>query len=349
MINRKPTLKDVGKLAGVSVATVSRILNDLPGFNEVTKQRVLDAIDELGYKRNELARNLKMQSSKFVAVLLPKTLTFYYMTVMKGIEQYAMQEGYTVMMCNVGNFDESVQKYMTMISERQVNGVIACSDSSSYAIDKRLHDLKIPCVLVNSMSEIDNCRYILVDEEHSTYTAIEYFIKKGHKRIALLSGTRKDSYARKLRIEGYKKALSAHNIPYDDSLVEISDNFSFNAGVESFERLLARTSDFTAILTGSDEAAAAVISSTSKKGISVPGDLSIIGFNNSPLSSMLTPALTTVAQPLFEIGQDAMKMLIGQMEHNVYSGNRIIRTGIMERDSVADIRTCIHNDKRRIG
>lgn len=335
MINN-PTIKDVAEKANVSVATVSRVLNALPGFSAETEKRVREAIDCLGYQYNAVARNLKMKKTNIIAVLIPQVETTFYVKILNGIEDAAQGQGYNVMICHVGISGSRTQEYIKMLIERQVDGIIGCSLPPDEKIDTLMAKCGIPCVLVSTLSTHYSIPYIRVDDFKASYAATTYLVEKGHQKIAMLAGSQDDVIAGVLRLKGYRKALEDHKIPYNESLVEYT-RFSYETGLQAARNLLRKKEKFTAIVACCDEVAIAAISVAYKSGLNVPDDFSIIGYDDTKTAEMAVPPLTTISQPLYSMGEQAFEMLRTEIEQGKKAVNQILPFEIMERDSVQEM------------
>lgn len=335
-MTNKPTIKDVAQKAGVSVATVSRVLNGLPGFSPDTQKEVEKAIEELGYRRNDVARNLKTKKSNTIAVLLPQVETTFYVKILNGIEDTAQSYGYSVMICHVGSYGNRTREYMEMVTQRQVGGIIGCSLPPKEEIDKLMVNSKIPCVLVSTLSFRYPIPYIKVDDYKASYAAVSYLIKKGHKKIALLAGGEDDVVAGIPRLNGYKQALTDNGLTVDQGLIQYT-RFSYEIALKAAKKLFNEKGKFTAIAACCDEVAVAAMSVAYEKGISIPGDCSIIGYDNTRIAQMAIPPLTSVSQPLYEMGKKSFLMLKDTIESGVWAKDIIMPFEIVERATVKQI------------
>jgi len=332
-IMKKPTIKDVAEKANVSVATVSRILNGLAGYSEETRQKVTAVVEEMGYRRNAIARNLKTKTTRTIGVLLPKVETTFYVEILNGIEDMAHKNNYSVFICTTGASSHLMPYYLNVLSERQVDGIIACSLSPKDMYDKDIVDAKIPCILVSTFSPRVPLPYIKVDDFQASFAATSYLIENGHTKIAMLGGEKEDPIAGIPRLEGYIKALKEHNIPINESLIK-HNGFSFAQGKKAMEALLSENIKFTAIFASCDDIAVGAMFIAHKRGISIPKDLSIIGYDNTKVAEMAYPPLTTVAQPSYEMGQKSVEMLIKTITTNKKSESIIMPFEIIERETV---------------
>jgi LacI family transcriptional regulator len=196
--------------------------------------------------------------------------------------------------------------------------------------------MNIPVVLLSTASSQYSFPYVKVDDKQAAYDATNYLIKKGHKNIAMISGDEKDPIAGKPRIEGYREALRDFGIPFQENLLVFGD-FGYRSGYAAMEKLLRSKAEFTAVFASSDEMAAGVLSAAYQHGIKVPEQLSVIGYDNLQISEMSIPPLTTVAQPLFEMGKLAAEMLLKMIQTKTKVPSQILRHEIVERQSVARV------------
>lgn len=335
MIN-KPTIKDVARKSNVSVATVSRILNDLEGYSEETRKKVMQVIDEIGYQRNDIARNLKMKSTHTIGVLLPKVSTNFYIEILSGIEDVAHINGYSVVICNAGDSGERTEEYIKVMIERQMDGIIVCSLPPEKSLIKKIVGVNIPVILISTLYNGFSVPYVKVDDYKASYAATEYLIKNGHKRIAMLGGEKSDLIAGIPRLEGFIRALKDNKLEVRENLIK-HKGFSFKDGITSMEELLKEKEKFTAIFAACDEIAVGALSVAHKRGLKVPDDISIIGYDNTQVAEMCYPALTTLAQPLYEMGQKSVEMIIDKIASSVEVKSIIMPFKIVERDTVKKV------------
>jgi LacI family transcriptional regulator len=331
-----PTIKDVAKKAKVSIATVSRVLNNQPGYSEMTKQRVLQVIEEMGYQPNAIARGLINKRTQTIGVLFPNVSSMFSSEVLHGIEYTTHERDHSVVVCNTDKNGKRTMKYLQVLREKQVDGIIFTSEVLTEEYYRALTAMNIPVVLLSTASSQYSFPYVKVDDKQAAYDATNYLIKKGHKNIAMISGDEKDPIAGKPRIEGYREALRDFGIPFQENLLVFGD-FGYRSGYAAMEKLLRSKAEFTAVFASSDEMAAGVLSAAYQHGIKVPEQLSVIGYDNLQISEMSIPPLTTVAQPLYEMGKLAAEMLLKMIQTKTKVPSQILRHEIVERQSVARV------------
>lgn len=330
----KYTIKDVARHANVSIATVSRIINNQVGYSEKTKKKVLDAIEELGYQPNAVARGLINKRTHTIGVLFPELASTLVTDILRGIEKTTHEAGSSVIVCHTESEGKKTMKYLQLLNEKQIDGIIFTSSPLVEEYYEYIKKMNVPIVLLSTETYAYPVPYVKVNDRHAAYTATQYLINKGHKKIGMLCGNIEDVVSGKPRFEGFKSALEDHNIPFDNNNVIFNKAFNFYDGVEGFKALVKQAPDLTAVFAASDEMAIGAISSAYELGIKVPEELSIIGYDNLSIAEMSIPPLTTVAQPLSEMGEMAAKMLFELLDSDKTVESRIMPHKIVERKSV---------------
>ncbi|MDN4594529.1 LacI family DNA-binding transcriptional regulator [Polycladomyces subterraneus] len=333
----RPTIKDVAKKANVSVATVSRVLHNQPGYSEKTRQKVLKVIEEMGYHPNAIARGLINKRTQTIGVLFPNVSSMFSSKVLRGIEHATHHRDYSVVVCNTDKDGRRTMKYLNVLWEKQVDGIIFVSERLKEEYYATLTAMNIPVVLLSTFSPEYPFPYIKVDDQQAAYDATEYLIKQGHRRIALIGGTKSDPLAGIPRVEGYRQALQNYGIPFREELITYGD-FGYHSGRRAMEKLLRTAPGFTAVFAASDEMAAGALSAAYHNGIKVPDELSVIGYDDLQIAEMAIPPLTTVGQPLFEMGKWAAEMLMNMIKTG-QAQSKIVPHTIVERESVRPPKT----------
>lgn len=329
----KSTIKDVARKANVSVATVSRVLNNLPGYSEDTRKTVLQAIDELGYQPNAIARGLINKRTDTIGVLFPSVSSSFSSEILCGIEDYAHDENYSVVVCNTAEDGKRTMKYLQVLREKQVDGIIFSSAVMEEEYYDALRMMDVPVVMVATHSEHESLPYVKVDDWKAAYDATDYLIKQGHREIAMMGGNEGDRIAGKPRIEGFKQALIDHGIPVRQERI-FDGGFQFGQGCRAAEELLDTVPEVTAVFAAADEMAIALISVAAKRGISVPEQISVIGYDNLKLAEMSNPPLTTIAQPLYDMGKIATEKLVQMIHSKKTVSSHIVNHRVIERNTV---------------
>lgn len=327
------TIREIAKQAGVSVATVSRILNKQDGFSEKTRIKVQNVINESGYKPNAVARGLAKHKTHTIGVLLPEVTNRFSSELIHGIESAAHEHSLSVIICNTDQDGIRTREYLSVLSEKQVDGIIFCSEQLKDEYIQDLKNLKCPVVLVSTYSLKWQFPYIRVDDRMAAYNAVEFLLDKGHREIGMISGSPGDLIAGNQRIEGYRQALEDRGIIFNEKRIAYGD-FHYDSGLIAAEELLKRCSELTALFVSSDEMALGVLTYAYRHGLRVPDDLSVISYDDTMDAVMSIPPLTALHQPIFEMGVKAVRILTGDEKEN---GGIIMSHHIVERDSVKSL------------
>lgn len=302
------SIKDVAKEAGVSIATVSRVLNDIDVVNEDTKKKVLAAIKKLGYRPNIVARSLKTQKTSTIGIIIPDISSQFYPEIVRGAEDVANIYDYNIILCNTDLDIEKEMEYLKVLKEKMVDGVLYMSSSLQKDVIEFIRELEIPTVLAETIDEEKSFPSVTIDNLKAAYDATMYLIEKGNKKIAYIGPNDENVNAVALRYRGYKKALMEKNIELDEALICFA-GIKAKDGYEAINRILSNSS-IDAVFCASDEIAMGVINSLRDKDINVPDDIDVMGFDNVYSSSIFYPKLTTIAQPMYDMGSVGMRMLI---------------------------------------
>ena len=304
------TIQDVVRLSGVSVATVSRVLHDSPNVLPATREKVLSAIRELDYRPNRLAQQFRTQRTMTVLVLLPRLGDSFYSEILRGIEAVAAEAGYHILVANTGNHMESETYYYETLIQKQIDGIIdfaACLSKEYMEEIAREHPVVVACRYLSD-AKLPN---VTIDNLAASREMTEYMVNLGHKRIAYIGGNTALALYRS-RLYGYQQALEARGIPIDERIVCTADP-EIHGGYEAATQLLRSGVDFTAIVTSGDTLAIGAIRALQDRGVRVPEDVAVSGFDDIEMSSLLNPTLTTVRQPRNLIGRTSMEKLLGRI------------------------------------
>ncbi|MDN4075967.1 LacI family DNA-binding transcriptional regulator [Fictibacillus terranigra] len=328
-------IKDVARHAAVSISTVSRVMNMPDKVAKETRDKVLNAIRELNYMPNALARGLIFKRTKSLGVLIPDISNMFYSEMLHGMEAAAHDQNYNLILCNTDNNKTRMMESLSVLKEKQIDGLIFTSEPIYPDYHELFLKLQIPIVLAATHSLEYDLPSVKVNDEQASYDATEYLIKNGHRQIGMICGSITDQVTAMPRLQGFLRALKVHQMEADmEKLVEFG-SYKFEDGYHAMHKLLEKYPDITAVFAAGDERALGAISYLHEKGKSVPEDISVIGFDNLRLSQMSIPKLTTVGQPLYEIGYLAVEKLdhLIQKEH-VPELRTYVDHQIVERQSV---------------
>ncbi|PNT92745.1 LacI family DNA-binding transcriptional regulator [Clostridium thermosuccinogenes] len=314
-------IQDVAKVAGVSVATVSRVLNNSSSVSARTRENVLKAIKELNYQPNLLGRNLRRMEARMILVLLPNISNPFYSRVVKGIEDVARKNDYFIMLCNTDSDASQEKLYLKLLKNRLSDGVIFLAPELK---KEELSEIGInyPTVQCCEYKEGARVSHVTIDNYAAGYNAVKHLIDLGHKRIGLIS-CRNNFVSTKQREAGYRKALEDSGIDFDSRLITYGD-YSFMSGMRCARQLLDLEGGVTAIFAISDVMAIGAMRAVKEKNMSVPKDIAVVGFDNISFASMSDPMLTTISQPKYEIGCTAMNLLLEQIKGSIKESRHIV-------------------------
>ncbi|GIM29012.1 LacI family transcriptional regulator [Clostridium polyendosporum] len=327
------SIKDVAKEAGVSIATVSRVLNDIDVVNEETKKKVLDAIKKLGYRPNIVARSLKTQRTKTIGILIPDISSQFYPEVVRGAEDVSNIYDYNVILCNSDVDVEKEKEYLKVLKEKMVDGVLYMSSSLDDEILDLINELDLKTVLVETKDKEGSLPSVTVDNVQAIYDATNYILDKGANKVAYIGKRRDVNTAWSARYLGYEKALQERGIEVDENYV-FCDTLRVKTGHEGVMSILEKGGKPDAIICASDEIAMGAINTLRENGIKVPEEVSVIGFSNIYAADIFYPKLTTIAQPMYDMGSIAMRMLIKIINQKpLDEGHVVLQHNLIERES----------------
>lgn len=336
--NGKVTIFDVAEASGVSYGTVSRVINNGPHVKPATRAKVMDAIERLGYVINRQAQNLARGQTNAIGVLVPDLGTGYIGEIMHGIDAELDRAGYDLMLFTTHRRAAKEANYVTTLVQGVVEGLLIVLPRSPADYLGELRNHNFPHVLIDHQGIDSDGPVVGATNWQGAYLATEYLIGLGHRRIGFITGSM-DLGCAQDRLAGYKSALRTHHLPFSPELVYEGD-FLQSCGVTAANILLDLPEPPTAIFASNDVMAMGAMDVIRHRGLRIPDDISIVGFDNIPQSGMVFPPLTTVQQPLEQMGSVATQMLLGMLEESQVSGRRIdLPTELIKRASCAPVKS----------
>lgn len=307
------TIRDVAARAGVSVATVSRVVNHSPHrVSPATRRRVASAVRSMGYHANIIAQGLKQRRTRTIALIVPDISNPFFPAIARGIEDRAQERGYAVLLCNTYEDLARERTYLDLLRKRMIDGLIFATIGSNTRHLRTLRDERLPVVLVARGVDGVPIDAVLVDNFRGEFEATSHLISLGHRRIVHIAGPASLHVAAERR-RGYLRALEAAGVPEQDAVVAEGD-FSSDGGREAARALLKQNRPFTAVAAANDLMAIGAMEALRHAGKRVPDDVAVVGFDDITFASLVSPALTTVAQPKYRMGQLAMDRLLELMD-----------------------------------
>ncbi|PQO99885.1 LacI family transcriptional regulator [Massilia phosphatilytica] len=308
---RAISISAVAEQAGVSIATVSRVINASKPVSADTRERVEAAVAALGYRANALARSLTRGESRLLLVLVPDFANPFYSETVKGVASVVRRHGYNIVLAGAPDALAPELGAPDALYSRLVDGVISLA--SFHDLQPAIRDMPdLPWVACSEFVEDSGVPHASIDHGQAALDAVQYLINRGHRRIALLGADESYVWARQ-RHAGYEAALKRAGIPLDPQLVRVARGTDYSLGMEAAGALLALESPPTAVFAVSDTLAIGAIKAFRRAGRRVPEDIAVVGFDNIPLAQVFEPALTTIAQPMFELGAAAARLLLERL------------------------------------
>ena len=324
------TIYDVAREAGVSMATVSRVVNGNKNVKENTRKKVLEVIERLDYRPNAVARGLASKRTTTVGVVIPDITNTYFAALAKGIDDIAEMYKYNIVLANSDEDDEKEVAVVNTLFSKQVDGIIFMSYHLTEKIRSEFSRSRTPVVLAGTVDVEHQLPSVNIDYKNATADAVRHLLKR-NKKIAFVSGPLVDDINGKVRLVGYKEALKEAGVNYSEGLV-FESKYRYDDGYALAERLIS--SKATAAIVTGDELAAGLLNGLADHGISVPEDFEIITSDDSQIARYTRPNLTTIAQPLYDLGAISMRMLTKIMHKEELEEREVLLPhGLTERKS----------------
>lgn len=317
-----PSIKDVARRAGVSSATVSRVLANKPHVREEVRQRVLAAVEELGYQPSRVARSLRVQRSRIIGLIISDIQNPFFTSLVRAVEDVAYEHEYAVFLCNS---DEDIQKeslYIDVMQAERVAGVVISATRETENPSRKLVEAGIPVVAVDRRMldlEVDT---VMVDNVGASFQLVSHLINDGHQRIGAVVGTPKATTGRE-RYEGYVRALEAYGLSVEPHLVRTGlpkEKLGYHFTLE----LLNLPEPPTALFTGNNLLTLGALRAIRERGLRIPDDLALVAFDEMDWMPLMEPSLTVVAQPTYELGRAAAELLLQRIEDHTRPPTEVI-------------------------
>ncbi|QHB31940.1 LacI family DNA-binding transcriptional regulator [Yersinia canariae] len=331
------TMQEVAKKAGVSKATVSRVLSGKGYVSDATKEQVFKAIEETGYRPNLLARNLATNKSECIGLVVTNTLYngSYFNEILSQAAQKLENNGRQLVLVDGKHSAKEEQEAIQFLLDLRCDAIIIYPrfltvDAMDLIIDK----YKQPIMVVNRKLRKNHSHCIFCDHKGSSYNATKYLIERGHRDIAFITGSL-DSPTAIERLSGYKAALAAFSLPAQDNLI-VQGKWTAASGATAVESLLTNPSSFSAIIASNDDMAIGAMKRLNEVGLKVPGDISIIGFDNIPIAPFLLPPLSSIKDPVSGMINEVINRLVSMLDGGYLSNENIFQSDLIIRDSVSN-------------
>tara|TARA_R110002124_G_scaffold71888_2_gene192281 strand:+ start:77 stop:1111 length:1035 start_codon:yes stop_codon:yes gene_type:complete len=331
------TLKQIAQELGISITTVSKALKEYPDVSKKTRKLVRETAAMLNYKPNSFAVNLRTKESKIIGLIIPVIVHHFFSSVIKGIISQAEKKGYLVIILQSDESYELEKKQIDLLLSKRVDGILIslANGTGDFKHLAEIIEQETPLVMFDKIAKVVKCSKVIIDDRKAAYVATKHLIDIGCKRIAHFRGALlpQNSIDRFL---GYKKALLDNNLEYDPSLVYVNEcgDMSFEEGKENARQLLKDHKDVDGIFINTDLVAIGAMTEFAKLGVKVPEDISIVGFSNWFMSSVISPSLTTINQPGFEMGKNAFKLLYKEIKARKQKKTITYKELVLETDLI---------------
>jgi LacI family transcriptional regulator len=318
MKKRRTTIHDIAEKLDITASTVSRALHDHPRISKATKKAVLKTAQKLHYQPNHIAAALRNGKSNILGIIVPTADRSFFSSVVRGIEEIANAANYNVMICQTYDLYKKEVATVEALMNARVDGIIASIAKETENVDhfRKLKEKGIPLILFDRMNDELDVSNVTIDDYLGAYKAVEHLVQQGCRRIAHFTGLKKVSIYKE-RYRGYREALEAHQIPFDESLI-IESQLQLEDGRKGMEKLLLMAKRPDGIFSSSDYSAMGALQVLKEKGIVTPKQMAIVGFSNETFTSFSEPTLTTVDQHSMRMGNAAAEIFLEQ----IFAGNK---------------------------
>lgn len=306
------TIKDVAEKAGVSISTVSRALSGNVPVSPETKAKIFQAVEELNYRPNAVAQGLKNGKSRTIGLVIPNFRSLVFPIAIQGIAEVADRHGYTLILCNTEEDTAVERQYINNLRRRLIDGLIFTTATAESEHILQLKEEGFPVVLLLRQMEAAPVDAVIADNFQGAYEGAGFLLDRGYRRIGFVNGTLKLDLYRQ-RFAGFKQALRDRGVSAEEALIS-HDAAGWEDGYRAMQRLLALPSPPEAVFATSDPKAFGVIKAIRERGLAIPEEIAVLGFDNLETAQLVSPPLTTIAQPFYEMGKRAGERLVRLMQ-----------------------------------
>lgn len=304
------------------MATVSRVVNGNPNVKPTTRKKVLATIQQLGYRPNAVARGLASKKTTTVGAIIPDISSIFFAELARGIEDIATMYKYNIILSNSDQNKEKEFQLINTMLEKQVDGILFMGGNITPEHIQYFESSSVPVVLAATYDESETIPSVNIDYKAAAYEATRFLIDKGNKHPAFISGE-ENTQINQLKYNGYLRALEESSIPVNDAFI-LHGDYTYDSGIKAMNRILELEERPTAVFAASDEMALGVIHGAQDKGYKVPEDIEVVGFDNTRLASMVRPTLSTIVQPMYDIGAVAMRLLTKYMNKEEVTDKKVV-------------------------
>ncbi|GAA4451296.1 LacI family DNA-binding transcriptional regulator [Nibrella saemangeumensis] len=335
MKSSQTTIKDIARRLNLSVTTISKALRGMPDISAPTRQLILDTAREMEYEPNPIAQSLVRNQTHTIGVIIPSFTIPFYASAISGIQQTASEAGYNIMVCQSNESYETETNYTRVLLNSRVDGLIVslARETTNFDHFNRLAERSLPLVLFNRVCDAVPASKVVVDDFEGAYQVVRHLIEMGCRRIAHIAGPANLLLSRQ-RLQGYQQALQESGLPVCEDFIRTGD-LTIASGTRITEDFLKLDTSPDAIFAICDSAAFGAMQTLKSRGLRIPDDIALAGFTDEPVAAIVEPALTTVAQPTFEIGQIAAQLFLDQVRggESYQPTTQVLKTHLVIRAS----------------
>ena len=309
------TIKDIARESGYAVGTVSRVLNNHPDVSDKARAKIMEVVDKYHFKLNSNAKHLKQQASNGIAIIVKGNQNMLFASIVEQMQGMIREKGYACLMYYIGEMEDELEQALQVIVERRPMGILFLGSNLAY-FKERFDSVKIPCVLVTNSGEslgFENLSSVSTDDSEAAYAAVSHLIELGHQKIGILGGQLEKSRAAITRYIGCRKAFDEFGVSFESDRQYEPALFSISQGYDAMERLMDRMPEMTAVFAMSDTMALGAIRAIRDRGLSVPEDISVVGFDGIELGNYMSPKLTTIRQDREIIAKRSVEILLSNI------------------------------------
>ncbi len=329
-------IKDIAKIAGVGISTVSRVINNHPDVKDKTRERIRKIIEEYNYIPNNSARNLKRTDSKNIGVLVKGIFNPFFAKIIQSIEEKINEEGYSTILHYNDYNSNDIEVAIELVKEKKLRGIICLGGNFTNIDESQLIDLETPIVLSSAdiIQDLNKEIFssIVIENEKAASEAVDYLCKLGHEKIGIIVTGQEDKCIGKLRFQGYKKALEKNGIEYKEEFLEIG-KYTFKSSFDAMNKLLDKELNLTAVFVTSDIMAIGAAKAILKRGLKIPDEISIVGFDGIEYAEYFHPSITTIKQPDEDFGKRSVEILFDLIKRKKEHQHIILETQLLKRES----------------
>ena len=329
------TIKDIARESGYAVGTVSRVLNNSPNVSETARVKIMEVVEKHHFRLNNNAKHLKQQASKGISIIVKGSQNMFFASIVEEMQDLIEEKGYTSVIYYIGEDEDEIEQAQQICRERRPLGILLLG-SNQKNFRERFAEVSVPCVLVTNPAQafgFENLSSVTTDDAQGAAAAVEHLLELGHRKIGILGGQREESPAVYTRCVGCEKTFAAHGVPYaPDQQYEVT-LFSVTGGYEAMGRLLDKMPDVTAVFAMSDVLAIGAMRAIWDRGLKVPEDISVMGYDGIDLGNYLTPKLTTIRQNRERIANRSVEILLENIVGKVQAVHEVVPFSIVSGES----------------